>query len=413
MCGIAGVHRKTDRPVQRLNTLVTELLLAIENRGRDATGYVAIDDEGGVQIEKICVPARKFVDKKRRIRADARSVLMHTRFATTGRQHATEDAHPQTSGSVYCTHNGTVWNDDELFKDWGMARHAQVDTEVIPALISQVSGWEDIGGALELLEGGAAVALADTDRPTELALARTRDYPLVYVDAKDYIVWASTPEAIERAWHKAFGRKPKKETMKRLGEGEVLRVRAGIVSIEKFKVNRPKITVRNWDPDQTGPSWNWSRGKGGARLGSVAAHALGLNDPDVQSVEEWLAIRDARENQLALGRGKSDDALADALVEAYAEQGFDIQNMVSGPYDDMDSVERDELDGAAILLTEERCDDCGGYTTMARFRWESILCPDCYEATRDLFEGGQACEVIPIAKASSKKKGRKTHARRS
>ena len=336
---------------------------------------------------------------------------MHTRFATTGRQHATEDAHPQISGSVYCTHNGTVWNDDELFKDWGMSRHAQVDTEVIPALVSQVSGWDDIAGALELLEGGAAVALADTDRPHDLALARTRDYPLVYVDAQDFIVWASTPEAIERAWKKVHGRKPHKDRVKRLGEGELLRVRAGIVSIEKFTVKRPKVTVRNWDFDEVGNAWNWTRGKGGARLGPVASHALGLNH-HVQSVEEWLAVRNAREQQLALGRGDSDESLADALVEAYAEQGFDIQNVASGPYDDLDSTERDELDGATILLTEERCDDCGGYTTMARFRWESVLCPDCYEATRDLFEGNQVCEVIPIAKASNKK-GRKTRARRN
>lgn len=298
----------TDRPIKQLNVLATELLLAIESRGRDATGYVAIDDDGSVQLEKAAMQASDFIFKKRRLRHDTRTVLLHTRFATTGDRRSVADAHPQSCGSVYCTHNGTVSNAEALFREWDLPRRARVDSEVIPALVSEASGWSDIGGALELLEGSAAVALADADRPQEVALAVTRGFSIVYVEARDFIVWASTRRALLRAWRKAFGRRPKSERAQRLAAGQILRVRDGHAVIESFTA-APVRTI--------------------------------LTLP----------------NELAW-----DDE------------------------DDEDDPPHAWADGAGILLpSEERCDDCGGMTVMATYRWDSILCPDCYGLALDAF----------------------------
>lgn len=376
MCGIAGIHRRTDAKVKGLNALISELFVQIENRGRDATGYVAIDDSGGVQIEKMCVPARTFIGKKRRIRHDARSVLLHTRFATTGTRDSVKDAHPQSSGDVYVTHNGTIWNDDQLFREWGMPRRASVDTEVIPALIDQVSGWEDIGGALELLQGGAAVAIANAAKPREMTLARVRDYPVVYVVAKDFVVWASTSKALIAAWKVAFGKVPKTDRIKSLGEGEMLMLKDGKVSTATFKVLKPHSYYSQQQPATK-----------------------------MMSVDEWLDMKDAEDKKKTAERilankttallnssSTTDEELADAL-----DQFLSLQEEEDWAWDEDDMVETGVF---------ARCDDCAGWSGMTSRFGDSILCIDCYEHARDDMFGEHvsaaaalASNVIPISAA--------------
>lgn len=222
MCGQAGIYRRTTRPIPKLGALANELLLSIEQLGKDATGILALHDSGRYQLERKVTPASRFVRKRQRFDEHTRTLLLHTRFATVGARDDVKNAHPQVSGPIAATHNGTIRNAGEVFRAFDLPRQATVDSEVIPALIDY-AGWEHMDEALTLLEGGAAIAVVNSKRPTEVVLARLRSFPLHYTVTKDAIVWASTRQAIERAWYRAYGRTLRAK-VHTLEEGDIVRI---------------------------------------------------------------------------------------------------------------------------------------------------------------------------------------------
>lgn len=232
MCGIAGIHRRGDTPVPRLGKLADGLLLGISHRGSDATGFLAMSDDGSVKMQKEAEACALFVLARQRFSPDARTVLLHTRFATRGRADDPNNAHPVTAGRAAAIHNGTIYNDRELFSKWSMKRTAEVDSIVIPALIDRL-GWDNANKALSLLDGGAATAIVHSDFPTEVILARTNGYPMHVFISDTVIVWASERRAIERAWKFAYGRRPNRKsdgTWIVLDERTMLRVNGKVTS---------------------------------------------------------------------------------------------------------------------------------------------------------------------------------------
>jgi amidophosphoribosyltransferase len=238
MCGIAGIHRRGDKLLPSINRLANELLLGIEERGRDSTGFLAMLDSGKVQTERGVCAARTFVKKRPTFSEDARTVLLHTRFATVGTVNL-RNAHPVISGSCAAVHNGTIYNADELFRAFGIKRRAEVDSEIIPALISH-AGWEQAADALTLMQGGMATAVVSSEHPTELLLARGRTYPLIAFVTDDFVVWASTERAIVSAWNFTFRSRPPAGQWMRLGERAVLRIAGD--QIEYVEPAKPKPT---------------------------------------------------------------------------------------------------------------------------------------------------------------------------
>lgn len=239
MCGIAGIHRITGGPIRRGGKLANELLLAIESRGWDATGHLTITDDGKVTIEKGVIPASKFVKKTGGVTmtGNPRTVLLHTRFATVGAI-TKENAHPVMNGPMAAVHNGTIWNHAEMFAKLQRPRNATVDSEVIPAVVAH-HGWEDAVKGLARLDGGMAAAIVNVKKPAEVLLARLRDYPLhVYVTDR-LVVWASTRDAIERAWFRTYGAKPTKGTWVVVPEFTLLRVN-GKITVEPIAKPKPR-----------------------------------------------------------------------------------------------------------------------------------------------------------------------------
>lgn len=238
MCGIAGIHRRSDKPFPKMGRFADELLLGIETRGMDSTGFLALKDSGKVQVEKVPVTARRFVKSRMRFDADARTVLLHTRFATRGKVNKL-NAHPQISGRCAAIHNGTIYNADELFDTFGITRRAQVDSEIIPALIDH-AGWDEAGAALELMTGGAATAVVNVEHPREVLLARTQTYPLIYLATEDFVVWASTEQTIVQAFRFAYGKTPPKGEWGSLGPWSLMRVN-GVIDLSRLDpVTPPK-----------------------------------------------------------------------------------------------------------------------------------------------------------------------------
>lgn len=241
MCGIAGVHRLSDRPFPELDAFCGRLLRGIEPRGRDATGYVAVDGAGGVQLQKASCSAFYFNANRARITDQARTVLLHTRWATQGKPAFPENNHPVVSGGIYCVHNGHIYNDVEVFEDTGKHRAGAVDSESIPALVAS-KGWETLPHCLEGLDGDFAVALVDPRRAGELVLAKGSGSPLVYVKTDHLLVWASTYEAIMGAWKDTIGTPPGVRRSTWLRDGEAVMVDGSTLETRRFEVPAPKLT---------------------------------------------------------------------------------------------------------------------------------------------------------------------------
>ncbi len=209
MCGIAGVHRRGKVKIRTVNALIDRLLLNIDHRGGDSTGMLSMLDSGETQIVKTTKRAIAFTKSREKVASSARTVLLHTRFATQGAV-IERNAHPVVAGKIAAIHNGMIYNDAELFREHGMKRTAEVDSIVIPALIEKL-GWDNAEEALGSMRGGAAVAIVNSDKPDELILGRTRGYPLHVFMTKDIVVWASERYAIEKAWETTYGAKPRGE----------------------------------------------------------------------------------------------------------------------------------------------------------------------------------------------------------
>jgi hypothetical protein len=212
MCGIAGVHVKSAHLGRfPLDRFVDELFLGIEHRGRDASGYVAVNDEGEVMMQKAPVKASLFTRKRKTIPNSARTVLLHTRLATQGLPAFSENNHPVLYETCFVTHNGHIHNDDEIFKELDIPRNAEVDSAAIAAALSYhgIASWDDVKAALESLRGGFAIAAIDPEQKKgRLLLARGTSSPLWVLNHPKAIVWASTKGAILEAWGRILGTPP-------------------------------------------------------------------------------------------------------------------------------------------------------------------------------------------------------------
>lgn len=343
MCGIAGIHRRTDRPLRRVGKLADELLLGIENRGRDSTGYLALHDDGTVQIDKEPVTARKFTRSRALFGEGVRTLLLHTRYATKGAVNR-RNAHPVVSGPIAAVHNGTIYNDDHVFRVTGVERTAQVDSEAIPAVVRAV-GWDQAADALATLMGGAATAIVDVTRPREVILARLRSYPLVMLVTDDLVVWASTEMAIRAAWRITYGTQPKGEWIN-VPEFTLIRVNGNLTTeaIEDLSPPKPKVQPRPWTRTVYGSGHTTTgsapmskrQRKRARRNGAVKAKQprLPLVEPwmedEVSAVMRWTGMSraDAEDEVFGVTLGHEDDPwesldhldpdgtdLCDAMVE--------------------------------------------------------------------------------------------------
>ena len=224
MCGIAGIHVKDNAlgrfPVDRL---LDPLLLKIEHRGKEATGYVAVTESGDIAHEKGPQIASDFIKTRKRLPSKVRTLLLHTRLSTKGDPDKNENNHPVIYGSCYATHNGIIRNDDEVFEKLDIERTAEVDSIAIPAAFNYhgFGALDDIKDALEELGGLYAIAAIDPEqKPGRLVLAKGPASPLWVLNHPKAIVWASTRSAIEDAWGGILGTPPKRKANFKNGKVE-------------------------------------------------------------------------------------------------------------------------------------------------------------------------------------------------
>lgn len=236
MCGIAGfcINKKDHLP--RLSEIVDELLLQIEVRGRDSTGMAYVRDARAF-ARKDAIPASKFVKGRVTQRVNGASLgILHTRYATQGSPKNRANNHPIIHGSIVGVHNGHINNDDEIFRELGVPRIGQVDSEAAFALIDNEP---DTLEALSQIRGGAALAWFNRDEGgSTLHLARVSSSPLAVGMTKGgSFFFASTMPMLERAM---FTVGTELDWKMDVSEGTYMKVRNGRVeSFDSFTPARP------------------------------------------------------------------------------------------------------------------------------------------------------------------------------
>lgn len=198
MCGIAGYSLSADCDVDR--TLAAQALLAgIAERGADAVGY-AYGGEGGIQVCKQRSGASALLDRVE-IPQSATKVLVHVRDYTKGHPTIAANNHPIRHGSVVGIHNGIIFNDEEIFAEYGFDRaepQMSVDSEAIFAL-AELTGSR--ARELERLRGSMASAWIDERKPGLVYCARGVGRPLWLGESKRATFFSSTGLALEVVEH--------------------------------------------------------------------------------------------------------------------------------------------------------------------------------------------------------------------
>jgi glucosamine 6-phosphate synthetase-like amidotransferase/phosphosugar isomerase protein len=184
------------------------------------------DRDGQVWYSKIDVPAYEFIDTVLdQLDADAKTVILHTRYATKGDPAIEGNNHPIVRPGIVGVHNGVITNDDEVFDLLNVERYAQVDSEAAFALL-QDSGMHPTE-ALTLLDGRVALSWLNTDDGHTLHVARVSGSPLAIGQSRmGTFVFASTLPMLTKAGAKAG---LKFTLAQDVPEGYYCRVRNGII----------------------------------------------------------------------------------------------------------------------------------------------------------------------------------------
>lgn len=205
--------------------LTHALLTSIESRGSHASGFAFYGADGSFGFYKNPKPGSQL--SLAELPRDAKTVIIHTRYATQGDRMDNRNNHPvmSTDNSIALVHNGVISNDYSLRSMLGITReeHGEVDSLVIPSLIAQ-QGVE----SLSKLAGYAAVAWLDGNEDGQLHIARLKSSPVAYTHLFDgTFVMASTEHLLEDALLSVgygYG------GLFELGEGRMIEVQGGIIT---------------------------------------------------------------------------------------------------------------------------------------------------------------------------------------
>ena len=257
MCGIAGFYLKQPDKCSDLdlNVLLDSLLRDIEQRGGDATGFVAITGDGAQEWQKASCAAGDFITHRRPVPKGTTVVLAHTRWATQGHHAFPENNHPIKRGPFYIVHNGHINNDRELFAASGRARYGDVDSEAIAACIAEAGSLDKAGGVLAAIEGSAAVGFADERDSRALTVGKAYGSPLFVLETRRIVIFGSTEESVIRAHEKVIGPVKNKQVIE-ARTGQLFHWRNRTRTVETFVAYSPPAYT--YTPSlNVGDRWGW------------------------------------------------------------------------------------------------------------------------------------------------------------
>jgi len=200
MCGIVvglafGKLSQRDEAMRQrlLRYFTTELLLATEDRGKDATGATVLFNDGnymGVKRgDKVSNFLATFGESKscygsllkvwREHPKRGRVYLGHCRAGTTGDKEDNENNHPIKIGNLIGIHNGVIKNHDTIFAKLGCGRDGKVDSESIFRLFEYYTDkgkepftMDMLQSVVDRLDGQFAVTLFNADNLEQIPIFR-------------------------------------------------------------------------------------------------------------------------------------------------------------------------------------------------------------------------------------------------
>lgn len=273
MCGIAGFSLVAGSKVNA-RELAHALLSEAEVRGKNASGFGFATRDGRRGLHKGPVVGRDLDVST--IPEDADAVIIHTRMATHGSHEVNANNHPVESPdqNIMLTHNGVIWNHEEVRKVLGKGKTVvemqammdarlteegraeklselaeglpEVDTSVLPAML-QERGIE----GMEVVAGDAAIAWLDTSTSNTLHLAKLSSSPVVYAFLTDgSFVYASTAQILGKALNTLnlsfIGAYP--DIFDSMYDSEYVQVTDGRVEM---------MDEAKWNDDYFRPAYNW------------------------------------------------------------------------------------------------------------------------------------------------------------
>jgi hypothetical protein len=262
MCGIAGWYSwGNQRPDAGM---VRGLLLANMERGTSATGMAWLSPSGKIRIRKAEGPADAFIkaqsDGLFNEVASSPRALLHARATTKGSEKENANNHPVFGLGWLAVHNGTINNDDDLWKYYtkteGVKRFAEVDTSAIPLLLSRGKDVKSSLQYMSLMSGSATIAAWNSQQVDQMVLGRFGHNDLyMFLDEVDQILyWSSSSAASYLMPGRRLGRH-KFVTLSKLSEDYTMVLTPeGIDAVQVYKVTRNPFVWRRKEVERTYPA---------------------------------------------------------------------------------------------------------------------------------------------------------------
>lgn len=226
MCGIVGVLRYGDLGDKnnRMSALylATILLELTETRGKDATGVAALFDDGNFFGQKMAVRASEFVgrfgggdgdfDGLQSVLRDyeassLRTIIGHCRKSSVGGKWDNVNNHPIKAGNIIGIHNGTLKNQDIIFKNLDCDRDGTVDSEAIFRMFQYYTKncqepftLDMVEEVTKRLEGTFSILAFNANNPNQVVAARDgRPAEFCFIKPLNMVLVASEKKFFETA----------------------------------------------------------------------------------------------------------------------------------------------------------------------------------------------------------------------
>lgn len=202
MCGIGGWFARAGVEWRPSREFICDLIKGVENRGRDATGYGTLQDDGNLYVYKGPISAWKYTQEfvKDEQHPIGRVGIIHTRGANVGSPDQNENNHPVAYGdenrAVIVVHNGTVGNLDEAYDSLGVERVADVDSALFAAALGKLGPLAGLEFMTKKSCGAAAIAAIFDDG--SLVLARDSAPIWIASPREGVLIWSSEAEPLRK-----------------------------------------------------------------------------------------------------------------------------------------------------------------------------------------------------------------------
>lgn len=184
MCGIFGAIGQYDKDKLKI------LALLNQERGKDSFGVYRrpFNKKTGVMYKIVDKPTEILNEVKLNtyMKSDNGIFMGHTRFATRGDKNKVENAHPFIKGNIIGTHNGVIYNINEL--EIEQDTKFEVDSEVIFHLLDKEDSHKK---AFSHLQGYWGLSWIDKREPKKLWLT-THNNTLYYVKIENKAIYYSS-----------------------------------------------------------------------------------------------------------------------------------------------------------------------------------------------------------------------------